>query len=349
LLGIGALVGTIALGSTLASSINLNSGDPVEFGQGIAQATACDSSIIVTPYSTFTNSEESADFTFTSFSVSNISEACSGKLFIIKAYKNSQNSPLNLYTTEGITNPFNEIKVLDNQGSFVLIDAGLQFSDISNTVDGFTVNLSTSSSPASTAIASAQDIDRITIESRDSVGLIPTQFRVGDVDPGRGKIFYVSDTGFNCGREFTNTGSPNGGLCHYLEVAITGISPNWSDVGYAWSGNTNTFIGTTSTEIGSGYMNTLAMISQDSTAQRAGTEAQAYRGGGLTDWYLPSKDELNELYLNRTTIGGLICIDYWSSSEENANSAWFQYFHFGVQEGKNKNTLTYCARPIRAF
>ena len=36
ILGTGALVGVIALGSTLAASINLNSDNPVEFGQGIA-------------------------------------------------------------------------------------------------------------------------------------------------------------------------------------------------------------------------------------------------------------------------------------------------------------------------
>jgi hypothetical protein len=349
LLGVGALVGAIILGPTLAANINLNSGASVEFGQGVAQATACDSSIIVTPFSNFVNDEESADFTFTSFSVSDISEACFGKLFTIRAYKNSQDSPLNLYTTSGISNPFNEIQVLDNQGSFSLIDSGLQIGGISNSPTSFTVNLSTSESPASTAVASAQDVDRISIESRDAVGLIPTQFEVGDIDPGRGEIFYVSDTGFNCGSEFTNTGSPSGGLCHYLEVALTGRSPNWSDLGFAWSGNTNTLIGTTSTAIGSGYMNTLAMLAQDGTSQRAGSAAQAYRGGGLSDWYLPSKDELNEIFLNRSTISGLVCVDYWSSSEENASQAWFHYFHFGVQEGKNKNSANYCARPIRAF
>ena len=55
ILGIGALVGVIALGSTLAASINLNAGAPVEFGQGVAQTTACDNEILITPTSSFDN------------------------------------------------------------------------------------------------------------------------------------------------------------------------------------------------------------------------------------------------------------------------------------------------------
>ena len=54
ILGIGALAAAIAIASTLAANININSG-PVEFGQGVAQTTACDDSIMITPRSTFIN------------------------------------------------------------------------------------------------------------------------------------------------------------------------------------------------------------------------------------------------------------------------------------------------------
>ena len=93
LLGVGALVGLIVLGSTFAASINLNSGAPVEFGQGIARTTACDSNIVLTPISSFENSY-SADFMFAGVTLSDIdatdqsgpSEGCLGKGFTIKAY-----------------------------------------------------------------------------------------------------------------------------------------------------------------------------------------------------------------------------------------------------------------------
>jgi hypothetical protein len=45
----------VSLASTLAANISINSG-PVEFGQGVAQTTACDDAITVTPHSTFINS-----------------------------------------------------------------------------------------------------------------------------------------------------------------------------------------------------------------------------------------------------------------------------------------------------
>jgi hypothetical protein len=93
-LGVGALVGVIALGSTLAASINLNGGGPVEFGQGVAQTTACDSQIIVTPYSSFDNSYGVQEFVLSSIEISDIANACAPKRFQINIYGNSDN-PLN--------------------------------------------------------------------------------------------------------------------------------------------------------------------------------------------------------------------------------------------------------------
>ena len=86
-LGIGALAAVVAVASTLAANININSG-PVEFGQGVAQTTACsgDTQIIVTPQSKFVNSESSTSFSFTGVSISNIPEECLGVDFKISAY-----------------------------------------------------------------------------------------------------------------------------------------------------------------------------------------------------------------------------------------------------------------------
>ena len=176
-----------------------------------------------------------------------------------------------------------------------------------------------------------------------------TVFTIGSIGPGGGKIFYYSVDGFSCGTGFTNTGSPTGGKCHYLEVATNGSSPAWTDATYAWSGNTITSIGTTSTAIGSGYMNTLAMISQDNTINKAGTIAHGFTGGGLTDWYLPSKDELNEMYNQKTTVGGFQNATYWSSSETDAGFAKIQLFIFFNQDSGLKGDTSYYVRPIRAF
>ena len=87
---VSALVGVVALGSTLAASINLNSNNPVEFGQGVAQTTACDSEILITPYSQFENGDPGA-FMFSGLMLSQVdttdqsesSDGCAGKSFLI--------------------------------------------------------------------------------------------------------------------------------------------------------------------------------------------------------------------------------------------------------------------------
>ena len=91
-----ALISVIALGSTLAANINLNDSTPVEFGQGVAQTTACDSQILVTPISSYQNDEESG-FEFTGIKLSDVdttdqdgpSEGCAGKIFTVKTYDGS--------------------------------------------------------------------------------------------------------------------------------------------------------------------------------------------------------------------------------------------------------------------
>ena len=69
---------------------------------------------------------------------------------------------------------------------------------------------------------------------------------------------------------------------------------------------------------------------------------------GYSDWYLPSKDELNKLHLAKNTLGGFVDNVYWSSSESFANIAWYKYLGNGYQIiiGKDFNSRV---RPVRAF
>jgi hypothetical protein len=121
-----------------------------------------------------------------------------------------------------------------------------------------------------------------------------------------------------------------------------------------WSGNTNSLIAKQtlqSTLIGSGYANTLAMIAQawgGSTASRAATVSRAYQGGSKTDWYLPSKDELNQVYLQKSRVGGFGSSPYWSSSESSNDSAMQQSLYYGKQWVYPKKAACY-VRPVRAF
>ena len=58
---------------------------------------------------------------------------------------------------------------------------------------------------------------------------------------------------------------------------------------------------------------------------------KAYKSGGFTDWYLPSKAELNQLYLHKNKVGGLEATNYWSSTESDQNNAYDQEFGGGFR------------------
>jgi hypothetical protein len=202
-------------------------------------------------------------------------------------------------------------------------------------------------------------------------------YSVGQVGPGGGIVFYVSSTGFTCGATLTES-------CNYLEAAPTTGSTSWSDrdfsaggiVGYKWSGDTANSTPGTTLVIGAGYKNTLAMITQSNTTGKAGTAARDYRGpNNLSDWYLPSKDELNQMckwargvpWVSDATVctGGTLNTGtgaagfydnyYWSSSQSGNSRAWYQFFvdpynsaTSGRQVGDLKTTPAF-VRPIRAF
>ncbi|MBZ4218982.1 MAG: DUF1566 domain-containing protein [Chlorobium sp.] len=69
---------------------------------------------------------------------------------------------------------------------------------------------------------------------------------------------------------------------------------------------------------------------------------------GYKDWFLPSKDQLNELYINRSAVGNFIDKFYWSSTESDASNAWRQFFGDGYQHDYSKSQ-GYRARAVRAF
>jgi hypothetical protein len=181
----------------------------------------------------------------------------------------------------------------------------------------------------------------------DTQSVTPSALIVGNTGPGGGKIFYLATTsaGFTCGSSLSET-------CYYLEAAPTTGTSLWTDATYAWSGNVAGAIGATAqgTAIGTGYANTLAIVGQSETAARAGTISRAYRGpNSLSDWFLPSKDELGELYSQRTPVGDFADGNpYWSSSESAANKAWSQAIPSGALLSRGKSGIAY-VRPVRAF
>ena len=155
---------------------------------------------------------------------------------------------------------------------------------------------------------------------------------VGDITEG-GYLFYVDETGEH------------------------GLVAAFEDIGqFAWCSSGTSISGADGTAIGTGYQNTLDIVAGCSASTSiAASEALAYESGGYSDWYLPSKDELVEMYNTignggpEGNIGGFSNDWYWSSSEY-----YYRYYAWGVSfgngdtdyDGKND---TGRVRVIRAF
>jgi hypothetical protein len=202
-------------------------------------------------------------------------------------------------------------------------------------------------------------------------------YTVGATGPGGGTIFYVATTPFACGPARATT-------CTYLEAAPsgwnTGSDParRWADSSYQSTtiNNPTSPETATATAIGWGYWNTRAIILQGNTdtatsaAALADSHTVTVSGVVYDDWYLPSKDELNQMckwvrgvaWTSDATVctsgtintgsgaADFVAGGYWSSSEYNEAFVWLQGFQDGFQYGGNiyKNYIYYI-RPVRAF
>lgn len=82
--------------------------------------------------------------------------------------------------------------------------------------------------------------------------------------------------------------------------------------------------------------------------QQAKEACEKFVQNGYSDWYLPSKWELNELYNHKQAVGGMASDHYWSSSDYFADYAWFQYFSTGFKSTTSKDN-GHAVRPVRAF
>lgn len=102
--------------------------------------------------------------------------------------------------------------------------------------------------------------------------------------------------------------------------------------------------------IGAGKFNTERIINNQGAGAYAAQICANYTGGNYGDWYLPSKYELNLLYLQKAVVGGFPNSGaYWSSSEYNFSSAWYQYIVDGAQFYNLGKISAFYVRAIRAF
>ena len=130
---------------------------------------------------------------------------------------------------------------------------------------------------------------------------------------------------------------------HGLIAATTDQS-----IGIQWYNGYYVATGATSAAIGTGQTNTTAIVTVQGAGSYAAQLCNDLTVSGYTDWFLPSKDELYKLYINKVAIGGFTDDAYWSSSEFNANYAWYQGFYDGFQFYYSKLN-SFPVRAVRAF
>lgn len=108
--------------------------------------------------------------------------------------------------------------------------------------------------------------------------------------------------------------------------------------------------GASATTIGSGKVNTDYLINKYNTENYLWYYVNQHRVNTEKPWCVPSKDELNILYENKTTIGNFSVSTspyYWSSSEYSSNFVWLQSFSSGGQNGYPKTTTNSRVRCVR--
>lgn len=170
--------------------------------------------------------------------------------------------------------------------------------------------------------------------ARDSAATCP----LGDIGPGGGLVFLCFD-----GKTY--------------EMAPKTWNGSASDPALEWSGNTTDLLAGTSAAVGTGAANTAAMIAQPfggSTSGKAATSAVAYRGGGFSDWFLPSEDELMAMcnYSRNPVAPAAPSVDCnlgTSTSQDTAFASSAYGFESVVNDGRTWSSTQATGSPTQAF
>lgn len=147
-----------------------------------------------------------------------------------------------------------------------------------------------------------------------------------------------------------------GGIVFYIdESGEHGLVAAMEDLGpFEWGCNDLSILGADEQSIGTGLQNSFETETQCTDTPIASSEALAYESEDYTDWYLPSYDELQEMYY---TIGQGSSIGnkgnfsnswYWTSSQANSDIAWSFSFNNGTIFNFYKSSA-FMIRPVRTF
>jgi hypothetical protein len=183
------------------------------------------------------------------------------------------------------------------------------------------------------ASSSASGLDSTAVANMIAEALPTPAAQIGEFRDG-GVVFWVDASG------------QHGLVCDIQDLGVAG-----------WGCNGTSISGADGTAIGSGQQNTIDILVGCSTVGIAAYLCDNSTAQGYSDWFLPGKDALYELYDKQNDINFSLLINggnefnygfYWSSSENDIGTAWEQQFQNGTQWSFNK-TYLWNVRAVRAF
>ena len=317
-------------GVVAANNISINSAAPLSLSAGYIASTACDNSITINTQNQFINNQ---------FMVSTISL-----------------SDIDATYPNGCGQSVLDLSLIVNGA---LVNASFPIAS-SSTNDSYKFAGSAGYGYFANTVLTPFNIAQLSSVALSVQKVTPT-YTVGRTGPAGGVVFYVSPT------TFTSTGSACNTSCKYLEAA-----PSDTSRYFANPANQSTSVsGAKGEAIGTGFQNSVDIANQsgNTSTGSAAVYAREYRGGGFSDWYLPSVSELNQLckwargqaWVSDATqcnssgsinsglgASGFAAGSYWSSTDWFNIYAYYRSFNAGGQNYNSKDN-GFAFRPIRAF
>jgi len=164
-------------------------------------------------------------------------------------------------------------------------------------------------------------------------------FKVGDVGPAGGIIFYVDYFNQYSGFNYLEVAPATcGGKTTWASESITSAMPtNWS----------NRTVGA-GADLTARIKSALPRDTSDNNAAYFATSCTAKTNGGSPDWFLGSVGEMKLLNDNLQGLAGLLATNYWTSSENGSTNAWFVVLSNSSITNNTKSNL-FNVIPIRSF
>jgi len=147
----------------------------------------------------------------------------------------------------------------------------------------------------------------------------------------------------------------NGGIIFYIDgsgqhgliVSTADLLTNNQSAQISWKKGPNVVTGASGVAVGTGASNTQKIVNAlGSTGQYAALLCDKYKSGIYKDWYLPSKNEMNLIYQQKSMIG--ISREYWRTYAASLGKAWDQEFGGGFQF-KDSKKFTLNVRAVSSF